>query len=122
MRYAMTAACAAAMILAATGMALAHAELKSSVPEKDATLKTAPTEVSIEFTEEINPKLSLIVVGDAKGRHVDKGDSHLVGDDAKHLSVDLNALPAGVYTVTWTSVAADDGHKLSDKFTFTVAP
>ena len=66
--------------------------------------------------------MSLIIVEDATGQHVDKGDSHLIGDDAKHLSVDLNPLPAGTYQVIWTSVAADDGHKVNDTFKFTVAP
>jgi copper resistance protein C len=122
MRYAITAACVAVITMAVAGHAFAHAELKSSLPEKDAQLKTAPGEVAIEFDEAVNPKLSLIVVQDAKGQSVDKADSHLVGGDAKHLSVDLNPLPAGTYTVIWTSVAADDGHKLSDKFSFTVAP
>ncbi len=122
MRNKMTATYAALITMAAVGNAFAHAELKSSVPEKDATVKTAPSEVSIMFDEEVNPKLSLIVVQDASGHHVDKGDSHLVGEDAKHLSVDLNPLPAGTYQVTWISVAVDDGHKLTDKFKFTVAP
>jgi methionine-rich copper-binding protein CopC len=122
MRYKTMAAYAALITMAAVANAFAHAELKSSVPEKDAMVKTAPTEVSITFDEEVNPKLSLIVVEDAKGQHVDKSDSHLVGGDAKHLSVDLNPLPAGTYQVIWTSVAADDGHKVSDKFKFTVAP
>ncbi|HEY2892434.1 MAG TPA: copper resistance CopC family protein [Dongiaceae bacterium] len=112
----------AALAIAFAANAFAHAEYKSSVPEKDATVKTAPTEVAIEFDEEVNPKLSLIVVQDAGGQKVDKGDSHLVGDDAKHLSVDLDALKAGVYKVLWTSVAADDGHKLTGMFSFTVAP
>ena len=122
MRYTRTAACVAVIMMAAAGNVFAHAELKSSMPEKDARLKTAPTEVSIMFDEEVNPKLSRIVVQDAKGRPVDKADSHLVGGDAKQLSVDLNQLEAGTYTVIWTSVAADDGHKLSSKFSFTVAP
>jgi copper resistance protein C len=122
MRYATTIMAAALFTVAAVSNAFAHAELKSSVPEKDATVKTAPSEVAIEFDEEVNAKLSSIVVTNSAGQHVDKGDSHLVGDDAKHLSVDLNPLPAGTYQVIWTSVAADDGHKLSDSFKFTVAP
>jgi methionine-rich copper-binding protein CopC len=122
MRYGMGAACAVLMMTAMAANAFAHAELKSSVPERDATVKPAPSEVSIEFDEEVNPKLSLIVVQDAQGHRVDKADSHLVGGDAKQLSVDLNPLPAGTYQVIWTSVAADDGHKVTDTFQFTVAP
>jgi methionine-rich copper-binding protein CopC len=113
---------AALLIAASSTAAFAHAELKSSVPEKNATLKTAPIDVMIEFSEELNPKLSKIIVEDAKGKHVDKGDSHVDANDAKHMMVDLETLAAGIYKVTWTSVAADDGHKLSGSFKFTVAP
>jgi methionine-rich copper-binding protein CopC len=122
MRYTAILPVAALLTTAASGAAFAHAELKTSVPEKGANLKTAPTEVAIDFSEEVNPKLSHIVVLDAKGQHVDKGDSHVAADDAKHMSVDLQPLAAGIYKVVWTSVAADDGHKLSGNFKFTVAP
>ncbi len=122
MRYTMILPVATMLTVAASTAAFAHAELKTSVPEKDATLKTAPSEVAIDFSEEVNPKLSKIVVMDAKGQHVDKGDSHVAASDAKHMSVDLKALTAGTYKVVWTSVAADDGHKLKGSFKFTVAP
>ena len=116
------AACSAAFALAFAANAFAHAELKSSVPEKDATVNPAPSEIALTFDEEVNPKLSLIVVEDAAGQKMDKADSHLAGGDTKHLSVDLNPLKPGIYQVLWTSVAADDGHKLTGKFSFTVAP
>ena len=51
MRYKMPAIYAALVTMATAGNAFAHADLKSSVPEKDATVKTAPSEISIEFTE-----------------------------------------------------------------------
>ena len=122
MQFRILFACSAAFTLAFAANAFAHAELKSSVPQKDATVKPAPTEIALTFGEEVNPKLSLIVVEDPAGQKVDKGDSHLAGDDAKHFNVDLNPLTPGIYQVLWTSVAADDGHKLTGKFSFTVAP
>jgi len=122
MRYQMIVPVAALLIVSSAGAAFAHAELKTSVPEKNATVKTVPAEVTIEFSENLNPKLSHIIVQDVKGKHVDKADSHVGTDDPKHLSVDLTPLSAGIYKVTWTSVAADDGHKLSGSFKFTVAP
>jgi methionine-rich copper-binding protein CopC len=112
----------ALLIAAGSTAAFAHAELKTSMPEKNATLKTAPSDVMIEFSEELNPKLSKIVVQDAAGKQVDKSDSMVDKNDPKHLMVDLNTLAAGTYKVTWTSVAADDGHKLTGSFKFTVAP
>ena len=110
------------LTLAGAGNAYAHAELQASVPQKNAVLKTAPSEVAIDFSEEVDPKLSRIVVKDAQGKEVDKADGHVAADNAKHFSVDLNPLKAGVYSVHWTSVAAEDGHKLSGTFKFTIAP
>jgi methionine-rich copper-binding protein CopC len=106
----------------AAGRAFAHAELETSSPQKNAVLKTPPTEIAIDFSEEVNPKLSRIVVKDAAGKRVDKDDGHVAADNAKHFSVDLDALAAGTYAVDWTSVAAEDGHKLTGAFKFTVAP
>jgi methionine-rich copper-binding protein CopC len=117
-----TALLSAALIMAADGTAFAHAELRSSAPQKDAVLKAAPAEIAIEFSEEVNPTLSHIVVKDAAGRRVDKKDGHVAADDPKHFSVDLEPLAAGEYEVSWTSVAAEDGHKLSGTFRFKVAP
>jgi methionine-rich copper-binding protein CopC len=108
--------------MAAVGTAFAHAELQSSAPQKGAILQAAPPEVAIEFSEEVNPALSHIVVKDAAGKRVDKKDGHVAADNAKHFSVDLEPLAAGEYEVSWTSVAAEDGHKLSGKFKFTIAP
>jgi len=122
MRFATTIAYAGLLTLITTGSALAHAEYQSSVPESDATVKSAPKEVSIVFSEEVNPDLSRIVVNDSAGTEVDIGNSHIVGGDAKQLAVDVKSLQAGTYVVLWTSVAADDGHKLTGKFKFTVAP
>jgi copper resistance protein C len=109
------------LVLATAGTAYAHAELQASDPQKNAVLKTAPAEVAIDFSESVDPKLSRIVVKDAHGKQVDKGDGHVASDNAKHFSVDLNPLGAGVYTVHWTSVA-EDGHKLNGTFKFTIAP
>jgi len=115
-------AVSAVLTVAASGVAFAHAELKNSMPQKNAVLKAAPSEVAIDFSEEVNPKLSHIVVKDAAGKRVDKDDAHVATSNAKHFSVDLEALPAGEYEVSWTSVAAEDGHKLDGTFKFKIAP
>jgi methionine-rich copper-binding protein CopC len=121
MRYASIASLAAALSMAA-GQAFAHAELETSSPQRNAVLKTPPVEVAIDFSEEVNPKLSLILVKDAAGKRVDKDDGHVAADNAKHFSVDLKPLAAGTYDVHWVSVAVEDGHKLMGAFKFTVAP
>ncbi|HVZ02045.1 MAG TPA: copper homeostasis periplasmic binding protein CopC [Dongiaceae bacterium] len=122
MRNIATALLASALIAAGATAAFAHAELETSVPAANATVKEAPKTVEIDFSEELNAKLSKIEVQDSMGMQVDKGDSHVGSDNEKHLSVDLNTLGAGTYKVLWTSVASDDGHKLTGTYTFTVQP
>lgn len=122
MRKTIITALASLFAVAGATAAFAHAELQTSVPAADATVKEAPKTVEIDFSEELNPKLSKIAVQDSMGMTMDKGDSHVSDSDAKHMSVDLQPLAAGTYKVLWTSVAADDGHKLTGSYTFTVQP
>ena len=100
--------------------AFAHAYLRASEPANEAALKTAPKEVAIEFTEAVAPRLSGIAVEDGAGARVDRGDLHPEGKEGTRLGVGLPPLTPGVYTVRWHVVAADDGHKSSGSFRFTV--
>jgi len=122
MRNIATLLLASVFSVAAATAAFAHAELQSSVPAANATVKDAPKTIEIDFSEELNPKLSKIEVQDSMGMQMDKGDSHVSDGDAKHMSIDLQSLGAGTYKVLWTSVAADDGHKLTGTYSFTVQP
>ncbi|MFE1598942.1 copper resistance CopC family protein [Methylobacterium sp. ID0610] len=111
----------ALLTLAGIGPASAHAHLASAVPAVDGTVRSAPAEVSLAFTEKLEETLSRIVVRDAAGRQVDKGDTHFVGRDPKSLAVGLGALVPGTYTVTWTARSVDT-HQTTGTFTFIVKP
>ena len=112
----------AALSLAGAGSALAHADLASTAPAAATTVKTAPTEISITFTEEVEPKFSTIQVLDVGGKHFDDGKAHTAPDNAKLLSVGLKALAPGTYKVIWHATAADDSHKTKGSYEFTVKP
>jgi methionine-rich copper-binding protein CopC len=112
----------AALSLAGAGTALAHADLASADPAAGATVKTAPTEISITFTEEVEPKFSSIEVLDAAGKRVDDGKPHTAPDNEKQLSVGLKPLAAGTYKVNWHVTAADDSHKTKGSYGFTIKP
>jgi methionine-rich copper-binding protein CopC len=105
--------------LAMISSAFAHAHLVSSVPQSGGTVATAPTQVSIDFTEELEPKASSIRVDDTTGAQVDTGDSHTDKTNAKRLIVDLKALQPGTYKVIWKATATDT-HKTNGTFTFKV--
>jgi len=122
MNYLYTCSLAAVLSLAGAGSAFAHADLASADPAAGATVKTAPTTISITFTEEVEPKFSSIEVQDAKGTRVDAGKAQTAPDNAKLLSVGLKALTPGTYKVIWHATAADDSHKTKGNYEFTVKP
>jgi methionine-rich copper-binding protein CopC len=99
----------------------AHAHLTAATPAANSTVPASPSEVSITYTEGVEPKFSSIVVQDAAGARVDTGNAHTQAEDDKRLIVGLKPLPPGVYKVIWHATALDT-HKTEGSFTFTVAP
>lgn len=97
--------------------ALAHAHLKAAAPAADAVVTIMPSEVALDFSEEVEPKFSSIEVDDAKGARVDKGDLHVALEDAKHVVVGLKPLEPGTYRVIWR-VTSTDTHKSSGSYSF----
>jgi copper(I)-binding protein len=107
------------LLVSANGAAFAHAHLRTAVPAADATLTTPPTEVSIAFTEAVEPRFSTIEVTDANGGQMASGVPHSAGD-ANHLAIGLKPVPPGTYTVTW-HVTSVDTHKSEGHYAFVVA-
>lgn len=100
--------------------ARAHAFLHTATPAVGSTLRVAPTQVTIGFTESVEPAFSDIVVQGPGGARVDRGGVHLAGDVAR-LAVALTPLGPGRYVVTWHAVATDT-HHTEGSFSFTIAP
>jgi copper transport protein len=98
----------------------AHAVRVASVPGAGVGLERSPASVTITFSEEPDPLLSRIEVLDASGRQFQKGPARTVRGRPRLLVVALAPLPAGVYTVAWTTVSAVDGHVAAGAFTFGV--
>ncbi|HVS07446.1 MAG TPA: FixH family protein [Candidatus Dormibacteraeota bacterium] len=115
-----------AVLLSLTGVlsagmgADAHALMSSSTPADGANLERAPTQVSITFTEWPDPRLSVIHVLNVGGRRLESSGVRPVPGDRSTLTVALPSLPNGVYTVTWTTVSAVDGHVAGGFFAFGV--
>ena len=107
-------------IAAVPGSASAHAELSRSNPAQGAALGSAPSRIDLWFNEVLTPTGSSIRVYDAQRHEVDKGDIQLDPNNAEHLSVSLNPLPTGTYTVAWKSSSSVDGHVITGTFAFTV--
>lgn len=109
------------LVFAIAPSVFAHAELVSSSPADGATVAPGPVTVTATYTEEIDPARSTIEVLDASGKTL--GSGGVPGSDAKHttMEVALSDVPAGTYTVRWTSVTPDDSGVLRGTFSFTVA-
>ena len=103
--------------LAAT-TAFAHASLESSYPSNGQLLETAPDRISLTFTEP--PDLSLTTIGvlDDTGTAMPTGAPGLAPDSEREVRVRLDPVPDGVYTVTWRTVSATDGHVTASAFSF----
>ncbi len=103
-------------------VASAHAILLRSDPAKDAILQTAPQQVRMWFSEDLNPAFSTAAVVNAANKRVDKQDAHVSANDPREMDMTLTPdLPAAVYIVVWRTDSAADGHILSGSFIFTVA-
>ena len=108
------------VLLAATGVASAHAALDHAVPRVGSTVTQAPKEVVLWFTERLEPTFSSIEVRNEQGAPVTTGKAAVSGDRTQ-LRVSLKKLPAGTYKVIW-HVLSIDTHRTEGSFTFRVGP
>src|SRR5689334_18344567 len=92
--------------------ALAHTALKSSDPEKGATVKTLD-KVTLTFTESV--RFPVVLVRDADGRDYQDGKPKADGPTVTQQV--SGALPSGKYTIAWRIVSAD-GHPVEGEIPF----
>lgn len=111
----------AAALLAGGTAAEAHAFLDRAVPAVGSTVKAAPAQLKLWFTEALEPAFSTIAVTDAAGQDVAQGKAGVDASDSKLLEVAVKPLAAGTYRVKWRVVSVDT-HPTEGDFTFTVAP
>jgi methionine-rich copper-binding protein CopC len=98
--------------------ARAHAYPAASIPNHGATVKEAPSELRIQFTEAVELAFSQIVVKAISGEIVSQGKLRQLASDT--LAIDLKPLNAGAYTVEW-QVLSVDTHVTDGTLRFSVA-
>jgi len=108
------------LALLTAGSALAHANLVRSNPAANAVLDQAPAQITLEFSEAVDPHLSKIEVLFADGTVVDGSDTTRSPDDSKVLAVSLKDSRAGTYIVSWRALSEADGHVTSGSYVFSV--
>lgn len=105
----------------ATGIAAeAHSLVRFTDPADGAILAHGPSVVTITFTEAPDPALSQIQVLDTSGQRVASGRMSPVTGLPTTVSFPLPQLEDGVYTVSWRTVSAVDGHLATGVFAFAV--
>ena len=111
---------AAVLLLPLT--AEAHALVVRSEPAAGANLAQVPRTVTVTFSEAPEASGSTIVVVDGAGMTVSRGRAGVVPNSPLQMTVALNPLLNGVYSVQWKTISKDDGHSSSGTFTFGVGP
>ena len=102
--------------LIANGGAHAHAMLASASPPVGGSVGAAPHQVTLSFTQGLEPAFSSVQVTDSKSARVDGGKAQVSGST---MTVGLKALSPGTYKVHW-HVLSVDTHKTEGSFSFRV--
>jgi copper resistance protein C len=107
------------LLLLMTSGASAHASLDRAEPRVGNKVATAPREVTLWFTQKLEPAFSSIAVTNSAGQRVDTGKTRVSGSQ---MSISLRAGGgAGTYHVTWRVLSVDT-HRSDGSFSFEVGP
>ena len=106
----------ALLALSAGTAAEAHAFLDHAEPRVGNKVATPPHEVTLWFTQKLEPAFSSVTVTNAAGERVDSGKPRISGNE---MSVPLRAGEGGTYHVNW-HVLSVDTHTTEGHFSFQV--
>ena len=104
------------LLLFAMGEACAHAFLDHAEPRVGNKVAAPPREVTLWFTQKLEPAFSTITVTNAAGERVDAGKTRVNGNQ---MAVSLRPGGTGTYHVTW-HVLSVDTHTTDGSFSFQV--
>jgi methionine-rich copper-binding protein CopC len=112
----LTFATSALLAVMAITAAHAHAFLDHAEPRVGSTVPTAPGELVLYYSQNLEPAFSSVEVSDGSGARVDLGKPRI---SASTMRVGLKQLPPGTYRVRW-QVLSVDTHTTEGSFTFHV--
>jgi copper resistance protein C len=104
------------LVALGTGAAQAHAFLDHASPLVGSTVRSPPHEVTLSFTQNLEPAFSSVQVTDASGARVDQGKAQISGNTMR---IGVRALKPGSYRVRWHALSVDT-HTTEGSFSFTV--
>jgi methionine-rich copper-binding protein CopC len=113
------AAAIAAMLVSIASVCSAHSFPEKENPPAGDTLTSPPAQVTIKYDAPIEHLFDSLQVLDSAGHDETAGPPHISSDDLE-LSVPLNKLTPGEYTVKWRVVCIDT-HHTEGSYSFTVS-
>jgi methionine-rich copper-binding protein CopC len=108
-----------ALIIGVAVAAWAHSFPEQESPSAGSTLSDPPAQVTIKYEAPIEKLFASLVVLNSAGQNQAAGKPQ-VSPDGWKLSVPVNKLPPGEYTVQWNVVCIDT-HHTQGSYSFTVA-
>ncbi|HWH54692.1 MAG TPA: copper resistance protein CopC [Gaiellaceae bacterium] len=112
---------AVAVAVALPAAAFAHAALVRATPSASGLVNTPPRQVTLQFTEPVEPRFAIVSVTDANGDQKTAKAPRRSPADRNTLVVPLERLAHGWYLVYWRVISVD-GHPVRGAFTFAVGP
>lgn len=114
----------ASLLFAIPSMAFAHAHLVKSSPAKDSVVHSVPSDVVLNFSEDLELAMCKVQVKDLKtGKVVSQGKLENADGKKNSLKVELEPLKneKAKYEVSWKAVSTDS-HRMPGRFTFSYEP
>jgi methionine-rich copper-binding protein CopC len=113
------AAVAVTALLLGAGVAWGHAFIERAEPRVGSTVKAAPSQVRVWFTEALEPAFSTLEVVNQSGERVERGPARVDAASPAMLQVPLKRLAPGIYRVKWRVLSVDT-HVTEGDFTFRI--
>jgi copper resistance protein C len=107
------------LLLFPAAIANAHAFLDHADPRAGSTVHAAPHDLTLWFTQDLEPAFSTVEVRDASGARVDSGKASFDAGGRNVMRIALKPLSPGTYTVSW-HVLSVDTHTTEGTFSFHV--
>jgi methionine-rich copper-binding protein CopC len=101
---------ALALTFLLSGSVSAHANLVRSTPVAGALLDSAPKELVLEFSEELDAGFSRVQLYNSKNQVINPGPGAIDPSAPTIMRLALGQLPKDSYTALWRSRSAVDGH------------
>lgn len=97
----------------------AHAGLMGSQPKDGEVIQANPGQISLRFTEALEPDLVAVHLYDWNGEEIPLASPTLQPGDASQVNAQLPELSEGTY-VAIVSVVSEDGHPVEERVSFSI--